>query len=157
MHVPFLQKRLQGTAWTLVPILVGALSTEAEARYGRVLGAYLSEPGNLFVASSDFCHWGRRFNYTRHVAADGPPHASVEALDREGMRLIEAGEPAAFSAYLAQQGNTICGRHPIGVLLHALKAGGAEGVGGRFVRYAQSSRAMTLADSSVSYASAAFC
>lgn len=28
------------------------------------------------------------------------------------------GDPASFTAYLEQYGNTICGRHPIGVLLN---------------------------------------
>lgn len=35
-----------------------------EARYGKILGPYLDDPSNLFIISSDFCHWGSRFNYT---------------------------------------------------------------------------------------------
>jgi hypothetical protein len=35
-----------------------------EAKYGALLGPYLDDPSNLFVISSDFCHWGRRFSYT---------------------------------------------------------------------------------------------
>ena len=34
------------------------------------------------------------------------------------MTKIEALDPAAFSAYLKETQNTICGRHPIGVLLN---------------------------------------
>jgi len=33
------------------------------------------------------------------------------------MDIIEALNPAAFTEYLKKFGNTICGRHPIGVLL----------------------------------------
>lgn len=33
------------------------------------------------------------------------------------MDIIEKLDPAAFTAYLKKYGNTICGRHPIGVLL----------------------------------------
>jgi hypothetical protein len=33
------------------------------------------------------------------------------------MDIIETGDPASFTAYLQQYENTICGRHPIGVLL----------------------------------------
>lgn len=63
---------------------------------------------------------------------------------------------ANFAAYLQKTKNTICGRHPIGVLLGAL---GTLEEGGRtstvkWVRYEQSSQCFTLADSSVSYASA---
>ena len=38
------------------------------------------------------------------------------------MALIEAQDAAGFAAYQRQQGNTICGQHPIAVLLHALQA-----------------------------------
>ena len=66
-----------------------------------------------------------------------------------------------FAAYLAATRNTICGRHPIGVLLGALAAlergegGGSSERGMRceWVRYEQSSRVTSLGDSSVSYAS----
>ena len=68
----------------------------------------------------------------------------------------------AFSAYLARTKNTICGRHPIGVLMGALTViergfGGDEGgkkATLRWVRYAQSSACVDPRDSSVSYASA---
>jgi predicted class III extradiol MEMO1 family dioxygenase len=36
----------------------------SETRYGALLAPYLSDPCNLFVISSDFCHWGSRFRYT---------------------------------------------------------------------------------------------
>ena len=36
----------------------------------------------------------------------------------QGMDLIEKMDPAAFSDYLKQYQNTICGRHPISVLLN---------------------------------------
>ena len=47
-------------AFTLVPILVGALSPESEAAYGALLAKYLTDPATLFSVSSDFCHWGSR-------------------------------------------------------------------------------------------------
>jgi AmmeMemoRadiSam system protein B len=50
--------------FTLVPIMVGAISTDSEARYGQLLAPYLSDPSNLFIISSDFCHWGSRFKFT---------------------------------------------------------------------------------------------
>lgn len=73
------------------------------------------------------------------------------------MRLIEQGDPAAFHSYLKEHHNTICGRHPIAVFMHAAvahRAATGRGLGVRFVRYAQSSRCRSKQDSSVSYASA---
>ena len=88
-----------------------------------------------------------------HDKSAGPVHKSVEQLDRLGMSLIEGGDPAAFTAYLAEFGNTICGRHPIGVLMQAMRSCRTR-FATRFTRYAQSSRAVLESDSSVSYASA---
>ena len=43
----------------IVPILVGSLNSESEAKYGKILSKYLVRPDNFFVISSDFCHWGK--------------------------------------------------------------------------------------------------
>ena len=120
--------------------------------YGRLLADYMDEPSNLFVFSSDFCHWGRRFDYMHHDTRL-PIYKSIEALDRQGMKIIEDGDPAAFTAYLAQYGNTICGRHPIGIFLNMTQSCQTR-FATRFTQYAQSSRATTSSDSSVSYATA---
>jgi predicted class III extradiol MEMO1 family dioxygenase len=45
----------------VVPILVGALNTDNEAMYGRLLAKYVDDPTNFFSVSSDFCHWGSRY------------------------------------------------------------------------------------------------
>ena len=63
-----------------------------------------------------------------------------------------------FASYIAKTKNTICGRHPIGVLLGALaeleNTNGTKGTIIKWVRYAQSSQCVNMRDSSVSYASA---
>ena len=60
-----------------------------------------------------------------------------------------------FSEYLHRTKNTICGRHPIGVLLGALAELEKQGRNAtlKWVRYEQSSQCVNLNDSSVSYAS----
>ena len=40
----------------------------SEEAYGKVLSPYLDDRRNLFVISSDFCHWGARFRYTFYDA-----------------------------------------------------------------------------------------
>ena len=83
---------------------------------------------------------GSRFKYTYYNKEDGPIHKSIENLDRcvsvvrnrnqmtpnhfnftcllQGMAKIETMDPRAFSTYLQETHNTICGRHPIAVLLN---------------------------------------
>ena len=92
-----------------------------------------------------------------------PIHASIEALDRQALRILSVppSSPeqacADFAGYLRETKNTICGRHPIGVLLGVLCAleGGRDGeTKMEWVRYEQSSECVDVDDSSVSYASA---
>ncbi|KAI5477275.1 UPF0103-domain-containing protein [Pseudohyphozyma bogoriensis] len=195
MQLPYIRKIFAGQDIQIVPILVGSISTSKESHFGRLLAPYLSNPSNLFVISTDFCHWGSRFNYTYYLpptsesasslSRSNPPHpthpihASIEAVDKQGMAHIAFSRPPslppttpviphtpsklpsashnAFAKYLKETRNTICGRHPIGVLLGALKE--VEGEEGweesrlEWVRYEQSSRCVEVRDSSVSYAS----
>ncbi|KAH7915803.1 MEMO1 family [Hygrophoropsis aurantiaca] len=175
---------------TIVPVLVGALSQQKEREYGAILAPYLEREDTIFVISSDFCHWGTRFGYTFYYskplpsdapsvnlstrrsgpapAANHPIHASISDLDHEAMQLlaIPSGSGSAraahdgFAAYLQRTENTICGRHPIGVLLGALtaleegKGEPARSASIKWVRYEQSSQCFNVGDSSVSYASA---
>merc|ERR1712196_391697 len=105
---------------------------------------YLNAPENLFVFSSDFCHWGTRFSYTHYNARYGDIHEAIAALDKEGMRLIEDQDAAGFSAYQREFGNTICGQHPISLLLQALAVLGKDKHAVKFVHYSQSSRCRSL-------------
>ncbi|CAN0877530.1 Protein MEMO1 [Linum grandiflorum] len=154
MHLPYLVKVFKGHQVKVVPILVGALNAENEAMYGKLLANYIDDPKNFFSVSSDFCHWGTRFNYTHYDREHGAIYQSIEALDKMGMDIIETGDPDSFKKYLQEYDNTICGRHPIGVFLHMLKNCSAK-IKINFLRYEQSSQCRTTRDSSVSYASAA--
>ena len=37
-----------------------------QIKYGRIFARYLADPSNVFVISSDFCHWGQRFRYQHY-------------------------------------------------------------------------------------------
>ncbi|RVE44493.1 hypothetical protein evm_010897, partial [Chilo suppressalis] len=160
MHLPYIAKVMEEykTGFTIIPILVGSLTPEKEAKYGAILAPYLADPQNLVVVSSDFCHWGQRFRYTWRDPSRGHLYQGIEWLDRQGMDIIEKMEPRAFTDYLNKYGNTICGRHPIGVLLQAVarlqSQQSAPRMTLKFLKYAQSSQCMNMQDSSVSYASA---
>ncbi|XP_014677643.1 PREDICTED: protein MEMO1-like [Priapulus caudatus] len=161
MQLPYIAKVMSRYAglFTIVPVLVGSLPVEREQEYGEIFAHYLANPENLFVISSDFCHWGRRFRYTHYDQSRGEIYQSIEHLDRMGMDFIEKINPTGFADYLKTYQNTICGRHPIGVLLNALDTLRRNNTNGqrqtlRFLKYAQSSQCTSLNDSSVSYASA---
>ncbi|CAE8626386.1 unnamed protein product [Polarella glacialis] len=173
MQLPFLAQLLLNSPLrgsrspaTIVPILVGQVSAGLESQYGRLLAPYLEEEGTFFVISSDFCHWGAQFGYTRtgspalaetYRHGPHPDNARIEGLDREGMAFIANQDANGFRQYLARDHNTICGRHPILVFLEALAASKASPLEVDFVKYAQSSAMPGMpppTTASVSYACA---
>ena len=183
MHLPYIyhifrEHYEQGTPVPLVPILVGSTNPAVEKAFGALLAPFLADPANVFVVSSDFCHWGSRFGYTyylpsttsdpaegrslksRDAPKDPPINESIARLDRLAMEGVESGQHDAFLATLNDTGNTVCGRHPIGVIMAALEALKKEGRMSdekgmfKFVRYERSSEVLDGSDSSVSYASA---
>ncbi|XP_014213751.1 protein MEMO1 [Copidosoma floridanum] len=160
MQLPYIAKVMEDfkDSFTITPILVGSLTPEREAMYGKLLAPYLADPQTLFVISSDFCHWGQRFRYTYYDKSCGAIHKSIKNLDQTGMDIIEKLNPPLFTDYLRKYANTICGRHPIGVLLQAVQSlretSNGQRMSLKFLKYAQSSQCNSMSDSSVSYASA---
>ena len=121
MHISYIQKvfRDGGRAETmkLVPLMVGDIPESKYAAYAEVLLPLFLDDKTVFVVSSDFCHWGQRFRFTHKFDDEPLIHNSIERLDRQGMQLIEAQNFGEFTRYLDSTGNTICGRHPIQLLL----------------------------------------
>lgn len=188
----------------LVPIMVGATNASSEKALGKLLAPYVADDSNAFVISSDFCHWGTRFQYTYYLE-DAPTPAtsplslpngiggdaatdvhtkydwqraamirgsktptspkiyeSIAEVDRACMCAIGTGKHDTFLEAIEETGNTICGRHPIGVFMAAVEELGltensiedkAKGKF-RFMRYERSSDVLSGKDSSVSYVSA---
>merc|ERR1711879_758451 len=140
------------------PLMVGDIGLEDRSIYAQALLDYFLSPTTFFVISSDFCHWGSRFRYQfRMPGSTAPIWQDIQALDKQGMQIIESLDPKAFRDYLDATHNTICGRMPITLMLHlvaeARKRQNVVDFGCKFVAYSQSSRCVRVGDSSVSYAS----
>ena len=185
MHLPYIYKMMslqfksESEFPTLIPILVGATSPEAEKAYGEILAPYLADSTSVFIVSSDFCHWGLRFSYTYYLpetantATSGyslkrrdrdptnpPIYESIARLDKSSMDAVEGGKHKDFVDNIDETGNTVCGRHPIGVIMASIEKlkeqGKADVEKGRFkfVRYERNEDVEDVMGSSVSYASA---
>ena len=188
MHLPYIYKMLslhfksETEHPSLIPILVGSTRSEAEKEYGEILAPYLADPTSVFIVSSDFCHWGLRFQYTYYLPssprsegatrggyslrrndrspASPPIYESIGKLDKMSMDAIQSGKHEAFTQNIDETSNTVCGRHPIGVILASIevltKQGRIDEDKGRFkfVRYERNEDVDNVAGSSVSYASA---
>lgn len=165
MMLPFLQRAAararRPAAVRIAPVLVGRAGGAVLRALGAALAA-LDARAVAVVASSDFCHWGRRFGYTALPparAAGEAPWQRIERLDRAGAALAAAADLAGFEAYLQRTGNTICGRDAIRALLAMAQARLSESetaTPGAVLHYEQSSRCTDVASSSsVSYCSIA--
>lgn len=183
MHLPYIYKRMEQTFASpdefpvVVPLLIGDNDKREEKEVGKLLAPYLADPENAFVISSDFCHWGRRFDYAVYSPTaelgslrslsrsdrrvDGRPiHETIKMVDQLAMDAIETGRHDTFFDNLRETKNTVCGRHPIGVAMAALEEVGklrGEGEGKykfKFVQYQRSGLVEEPHDSSVSYGSA---
>ncbi|ESZ97239.1 hypothetical protein SBOR_2362 [Sclerotinia borealis F-4128] len=191
MHLPYIYKMLSrqysspSDFPTLVPILVGNTNATTEKKFGAIFAPYLADESSVFIVSSDFCHWGPRFQYTYYLPTPASPstdardkssgyslskrdknpteppiYESIGRLDKQAMDAIEGGKHQHFLDNLEETGNTVCGRHPIGVTMAAIeilkrdkRVDGEKG-NFKFVRYERSNEVVRVADGSVSYASA---
>ncbi|UMM32394.1 hypothetical protein L5515_006205 [Caenorhabditis briggsae] len=157
MQLPFIAKVMGNRRYTIIPVLVGSLPGSRQQTYGNIFAHYMEDPRNLFVISSDFCHWGDRFSFSPYDRNSNLPiYEQITNLDKQGMSAIETLNPTVFNDYLKKTQNTICGRNPILIMLQA-----AEGFRlsnnhtheFRFLHYTQSNKVRSPSDSSVSYAS----
>lgn len=148
MEIPFLQHVLE-PGWKLVPILLGfGAFGEAGARIADALRPMVT-PVTLVVASSDFTHYGRSFQYTP-FRTQVPEN--LRELDLGAVRHIEAMDVDGFESYLGSTGATICGRNAIGALMRTMPPGTQASL----VHYDTSGRMTGDWSHTVSYATVAF-
>jgi AmmeMemoRadiSam system protein B/AmmeMemoRadiSam system protein A len=151
IQLPFLQQALND--FTVVPLYVGELSEKELQEAADALSRYL-EPGNCFVASSDFTHYGPDYSYEPFPNDKQTPDRLRE-LDAGAIEKILQLRPADFQSYVRRTGSTICGRKPILLLLHLL-ARSSQVVEGRVLEYYASGHVTNDFTNSVSYAAIAF-
>ena len=161
MQYPFIAKACgNNDTIKVLPIMCGSISNRTEEFYGKLLADFVARPTVLCVISTDFCHWGSRFQFQPTPSVSSQQiFEYIQQLDHRGMSHIELQDPGAFAKYLKETRNTICGRHAISVWMQAIHANTNdpnknEALEVTFVKYDQSSPATSLRDSSVSYASA---
>ena len=146
-ELPFLQRALAAPT-PIAPILIGGgASGDDAARVATAIAPWL-QGSALLVISSDFTHFGPRFDYVPFT--DDVP-ARIRKLDLGAIRTIESGNAESFSRYVNATGATICGHRAVEVLLRLpLAAQGAA-----LLAYDTSGRMTGRWDHSVSYAALA--
>jgi hypothetical protein len=153
IELPFLQAALG--RFCLVPVLAGDTDEGLERAFAARL-ATLDDGRTLFVFSSDFAHYGPRFDYQPFGPLSPAVLEKVRAMDDEGANLLARKDGPAFRAYLARTGNTICGRHGLATMLELVPRIAPKSVAVPLAHYASGDLPGTRDDSSVSYVAVAF-
>ncbi len=112
IQLPFLQ-RVLGEGFTIIPIIVGHIDTDAFGAMADVLLPYWDDE-TVVVVSSDFTHYGEGYGY---VPFDKDIPENISKLDHGAVDRIEALDMEGFNSYVNDTGATICGRKPIALLL----------------------------------------
>lgn len=117
------------------------------------------DPDDVLESIDSVCA-GQDLQRRDRISGTAPAiHESISAFDIATMTAITTGSARTFLDTIERTGNTVCGRHPIGVIMAALEVVTASqpksGKGlFHFLRYERSSDAVDVQDSSVSYVSA---
>ncbi len=103
----------------LVPIYVNSPGAEAIEEAAERLAPYLG-PESVFVASSDFTHFGRAFGYMP-FPVDEMTGARLAELDDDVAEAAGSLDVDLFRAAIRKHSATVCGVDPISLLLATLK------------------------------------
>jgi MEMO1 family protein len=113
IQIPFLQRAAPSAAVT--GLYVGPMSSGERAEWAARLAA-LWRPGTVFLASSDFTHYGPQFGYVP-FPEDRKTASRLHELDFECIDAVGSIDPALFQDSIAASGATVCGVDPIALLL----------------------------------------
>jgi AmmeMemoRadiSam system protein B/AmmeMemoRadiSam system protein A len=153
IELPFLQAALG--RFCLVPVLVGETDESLERTFAERL-AKLDDGRTLFVFSSDFAHYGPRFDFQPFGALSPPVRDKVRAMNDRGAAFLASVDATGFRGYLRETGNTICGRNGLAALLELLPRIAPRARAVPLAHYASGDLPGMQDTSSVSYVAMAF-
>lgn len=116
IQLPLLRSQAPGAH--IIPLYVGYLSAAERRRIAQQL-AGLYRPGDVFIASSDFTHYGRSFGYLP-FPVDGSTPKRIAHLDQELIDAAASVDAAYFLREIDRTESTTCGREPVALLLETL-------------------------------------
>jgi MEMO1 family protein len=152
IQIPILQRTAANTM--IVPIVFGDLGDKDSQKLADVLRK-LGGPRTLFIASSDFTHYGDRFRYMPFPSnGPGMMRGELNQLDMGAVKTIQTLDAENFLSYKKRTGITICGYAPIATLMRILKP--AQPVDTQVLSYYTSGDITGDWNSTVSYVSLAF-
>lgn len=148
LQLPFIQKYC-GSTVEIVPIMVGQVNMQQALSIAQMLYPFLDEQ-TLLVVSSDMTHYGNRFDFTpftKNITQE------IYDLDSSLTAQIQHQSLPGFYKQIQKTGATVCGRHPIMILLALLEQRALGDVDSYVVAYDTSASDRKNPEHSVSYLS----
>ena len=133
IELPFIKKYL--THAKIVPLIVGEINCEKAKEIAQELKKFIDKK-TLVLVSSDFIHYGKRFNFTpfkNNIVLN------IKQLNSEAIQLIENENCKKFQDFTEKTKATICGRNSIKILLELLEIKAFGAVEPRLIAYDMSS------------------
>ena len=148
IQLPFLQKSVPGAR--IAALYVGHMDAAARREAARKI-AEAWQPGTVFLASSDFTHYGRSFGHLP-FPTDNDVAARLRELDFACMEAAGSLDSAFFLEAIEARNANACGTGPIALLLDVLRARGAGDIYQSILDYQTSGEIVGDYHHSVSYA-----
>lgn len=146
VELPFIQHLMPECP--IIPLVCGNLTPDEIRKAAAALDAVLPSE-TLFVVSSDFTHYGERFDYVPFAETEAPE--ALPKLDHGAIDEIIRQDTNGFMRYCERTGTTICGQRPIAIMLalHELRQAGGDF---ELLHYTNSGEILEDYSSTVSYA-----
>ena len=116
MEMPFLKYIFNKKKFNIIPMVIGDGNLKKNIELGKCLYNLYEDPKTLFVISSDFCHWGKDFDYIYYDKKFKNIWESTEDLDKQALDIIGEMDTKKFDDYIKKTRNTICGKNPITIV-----------------------------------------
>jgi AmmeMemoRadiSam system protein B/AmmeMemoRadiSam system protein A len=143
MQLPLIHRFLNKAL--VIPLIVGKLSCTQAYEIACTLKSIMSK-GTIVVISSDFVHYGARFNFTPF---QDHQQLRIRGLDSQAIAYLQQEQCAPFEQFIASSHATICGANPLKIMLAMMELKAFGQVEPRLIAYATSTQDDT--EDSVSY------
>ena len=123
-HLPFIMKAFKDAGrqddLKLIPFIIGDFKPDKIEAYAKILLPLFLDPRTVFVISTDFVHWGKKFKY-QPIMDKKRPFNTVMKLDYWAMQLLESQSYNNFTYFLDKTKATICGRRALQLLMRIIE------------------------------------
>lgn len=114
IQLPFLQVVFESHMPSIIPLIVGDLSTQDAAHFADIMRKQL-DGKTLILISSDFLHYGESYGY---VPFGRPVQPQISLYDERTYHALESLNADTFEYYAEENPHAACGINALRVLMH---------------------------------------